>query len=102
VKYVSKILGKKAVRAFLEKNKGKSVLDMLSMSDIAYCVVVVKNQHEVWDQEFEIKKVVPDKQRKYTAKVAKTLSIEDRLRYIKNQPLFTSRISKKMKYLDHG
>jgi len=49
-KYVSRVYGARAVSAWLTKNKGKTFLDMITMSDIAYTVAVIENGHERWDE----------------------------------------------------
>ena len=32
------------------KIEGKTIFDQITMSDIAYTVVVIKNEHEMWDE----------------------------------------------------
>ncbi len=49
-KYVTRLYGTHTVRAWFTKNKGKTVFDMVTMSDIAYTVAVIENGHEKWDE----------------------------------------------------
>ena len=47
-KYVTRLYGTRAVSAWLTKNKGKTIFDMITMSDIAYTVAVIENGHDKW------------------------------------------------------
>ena len=49
-KYVTRVYGTRAISAWLTKNKGKTIFDMITMSDIAYTVAVIENGHEKWDE----------------------------------------------------
>ncbi len=39
------------------KKKGSTFFDLMTMSDIAYTVAVLDNSYEVWDQEYNKKKM---------------------------------------------
>jgi hypothetical protein len=52
-KYVSRVYGTRAVSGWLTKNKGKTIFDMITMSDIAYTVAVIENGHEKWDEDLK-------------------------------------------------
>jgi hypothetical protein len=42
---------------WLSKKKGSTFFDLMTMSDIAYTVAVLENSYEVWDQEYNKKKM---------------------------------------------
>jgi hypothetical protein len=42
-KYVTRLYSTRTVSEWLTKNKGKTVFDMITMSDIAYTVAVIEN-----------------------------------------------------------
>ena len=52
-KYVTRVYGTCAISAWLTKNKGKTIFDMITMSDIAYTVAVIENGHEKWDEAID-------------------------------------------------
>ena len=45
-KYVSGLYGSRPIINWIAKNKGKHILDMVTMSDIAYTVAVIENTYE--------------------------------------------------------
>ena len=105
--YVSKLYGDKAIKAWMKNNKGKTFLDMITMSDVAYCVALVENSHEVWEEELEAKKEIAklpsDEQEKFRKKGK--LSKVDKKRFLKREPKdtkFTSRKGTTRVYLSHG
>ena len=49
-KYVTRLYGTRAVSAWFTKNKGKTIFDLVTMSDIAYTVAVIENGHDKWDE----------------------------------------------------
>lgn len=52
-KYVTRLYGTRAISAWLNKNKGKTIFDMITMSDIAYTVAVIENGHDKWDEAID-------------------------------------------------
>ncbi len=42
---------------WLSKMKGSTFFDLMTMSNIAYTVAVLENIYEVWDQEYNKKKM---------------------------------------------
>ena len=46
-KYVSKLYGKRHIKTWLKRNKGHAFLDMVTSSDISYCLLILENQMEV-------------------------------------------------------
>jgi hypothetical protein len=49
-KYVTRLYGTCTVSTWFTKNKGKSIFDLVTMSDIAFTVAVIKNGHNKWDE----------------------------------------------------
>ena len=50
-KYVTRMYGSTcAVSTWFAKNEGKTIFDLITMSDIAYTVAVIRNGHETWDE----------------------------------------------------
>ena len=105
--YVSRLYGDKAIKVWMKKNKGKTFLDMITMSDVAYCVALIENSHEVWEEELEVKKeiakLMPDEQEKFRKKGK--LSKKEKKTFLKREPKdprFTSRKGTTRAYLSNG
>ena len=49
-KYVTRIYGTHVVSTWFAKNEGRTIFDLITMSDIAYTVAVIENGHETWDE----------------------------------------------------
>ena len=49
-KYVTRIYGTRVVSTWFAKNEGRTIFDLITMSDLAYTVAVVENGHETWDE----------------------------------------------------
>jgi hypothetical protein len=49
-KYVTRLYGTCTVSTWFTKNKGKTIFDLVMMSDTAYTVAVIENGHERWDE----------------------------------------------------
>ena len=73
-----KLYGKRAVKKWLKNNKGKSLLDMITMSDVAYCAALVENNHEIWDEELEIEKMPTEEQDKFKKENQDDMSPEEK------------------------
>ena len=51
-KYTTIVIGgSRAVTKYYKQNRGKSLLDKLSISDIAYSIFVYESAHDVWKEE---------------------------------------------------
>jgi len=50
VKHVRKTPSDSEIKRELKNNKGMSFLDLITPSDIAFVICVVKNAQHVWDQ----------------------------------------------------
>ncbi len=55
-KYVARLYGTRAVSTWFAKNEGKTIFDLITMSDIAYTVAVIENVHETWDEMMDTSK----------------------------------------------
>jgi hypothetical protein len=49
-KYVRKTLSDSEIKRQLKSNKGMSFVDLITPSDIAFVISVIKNARHVWDQ----------------------------------------------------
>jgi hypothetical protein len=56
-KIVSRIYGIRMINTWLNKKKGPTFFDLMTISDIAYTVAVLENTYEVWDQEYKKKRM---------------------------------------------
>ena len=64
--------GEQYISTWLKKNKGKTFLNLITMSDVANAKTLVLNSHEVWEEDLEVR----EKMAKYTEnnrKVSKLL-----------------------------
>jgi len=55
-KYVTRIYGTCVVSTWFAKNEGKTIFDLITMSDMAYTVAVIENGHETWDEMIDTSK----------------------------------------------
>jgi len=97
-KFVIKIYGISAFRKFCMERKGKSFMDKITPSDIAFTLAVIENGREVWEQEYYMKHATEEELEKY-----KNPQLEEdeslRQKYIKKYPKFTSGKKQKRMYL---
>jgi hypothetical protein len=49
-KYVTGFYGSDHITLWAAKNKNRTIFDLVTMSDLAYTVAVIKNGHEIWEQ----------------------------------------------------
>jgi hypothetical protein len=56
-KFVSRIYGICMINTWLSKKRGSTFFDLMTISDIAYTVAVLENSYEVWDQEYNKKRI---------------------------------------------
>lgn len=97
---VLKTYGWRFVGKWIEKSPGKSVMDMITVSDIAYAITVIENSKEVWEQQEEIKAMSPTQQEKF--KNPKALPASQRKKYTKKVPKYTTRKGRVAGYLATG
>lgn len=101
-KYVIKLYGVHRIRAWLGKHKGKTFLDMVTMSDLSYVTSVLENKLHVWEQDYEIRDLSKADKDKFKLHVWKGLSSEEQEEYRKVQPKFSNSSGQKKRYLSHG
>jgi hypothetical protein len=100
VECVVKTYGWRQVGEWIEKNRGKTVLDMITVSDIAYSITIIENNGKVWDQQELIKRASAVEQEKF--KNPRSVPLRDREKYVKKLPKYTSRKGRKSGYLSSG
>ena len=98
--YVSTLYGWTDIKIWLQDNKDKSLLDLFTMSDVAFEIVQVVNGKEKWLLEHRISKMSTDEMEKW--KRPKLLSPQERIFYTKPDSKFTARKGRKTTYLGHG
>jgi hypothetical protein len=92
-KFVSRIYGTICtINTCLSKKKGSIFFDLMTMSDIAYTVVVLENSFEVWDQKYNKKKMSRIEWELY-------MKSED---YAIKKPNYTDQKGKKREYCNLG
>ena len=89
--YVPAVYGVRRIRAWLNENKGSTFLDMMTMSDVAFCIMLVHNNIDVWKQDAEIKSLPYDQREKYKTKNWKKLPEKEKSHYLRVLPKFTKR-----------
>jgi hypothetical protein len=47
-KYVTRLYGSCHITSWAAKNKNRTIFDVVTMSDLAHTVAVIKNGHEFW------------------------------------------------------
>jgi len=83
-KYMSGLYVSHSISNWITKNKGKHFLDMVTMSDMAYTVAVIKNSYEAWDEEHAIDNAVEGEEQEVYRRPQKTVKMK-----------FTNRVGKK-------
>jgi len=63
-KYVSKMVGKRELDRFFKENKDKTMLDKLTMSDLAYAILLCENSKDSWDETEKIKRTCTTREEK--------------------------------------
>ncbi len=53
-KYVKLAVGGHFIAKWMKMNHNKTLLDKLTLSDIAYTILICENSKEVWDEEIHI------------------------------------------------
>ena len=104
--YVSKIYGQRFIDGWMRKNKGRRFIDMITMSDLAYCIALVENYHEVWIEEIEVRKKIeqlPQNERIQFDRKKLTKSMKEK--FLGRDPKVSKFALKKgngKKYMSHG
>jgi hypothetical protein len=56
-RYVRKVYSESDIKTDLKNNEGLSLVDRITPSDIAFIISVLKNGHDVWDQNITMKQL---------------------------------------------
>ncbi len=56
-KYVRKLHSDEHIRKVIRYSAGRSFLDVIGPSDIAYIVLVIKNSKDMWDQDIQMQEL---------------------------------------------
>ena len=91
-KFVSKLYGVRKINAWLSKKKGSTFFDLMTVSDIAYVVAVLENSYEVWDIEYNKKRMSMVEWKQY----------KESDEYTSTKTKFTGRKGRKREYCDSG
>ena len=57
--------GVNSIRTWLKEHKDKTFLDMMTVSDVAYVISLLKISWRVWDQDLLVKSELDIEQEKY-------------------------------------
>ena len=60
--YVSKLVGARELKSWSVKNPGRTLLDKMTASDIAYSILVYENGIDVWMERFQKKQLYTEDQ----------------------------------------
>ncbi len=88
--YVKFCYGAVNIKNWIKKSRGKTFLDKITPSDIAYCISLIKNSGSVWEQDALMKRIDDDERAKY--RDWKTITFKDQAekdKYARKVPLFT-------------
>ena len=87
--YAMKLYGVNAINKWLKTNTNKSFIDMVTTSDIAYVVSLLRNSKEVWEQDLDISQMNPSEQKKYK---------DGCEGYVVKKPIFSGGVNTKRTY----
>ena len=90
-KYVKYLHGENTIKKFVDREKGRTFLDMITPSDVAYSISLIKNSQDVWKESNKISKMPEEVQKKYKDK-----KNEDFVK--KEEPLFTKGSGQKREF----
>jgi hypothetical protein len=57
VRYVRKVHSDEHIHKVLHYSAGRSFLDVIGPSDIAYIVSIIKNSKDIWDQDIQMQEL---------------------------------------------
>lgn len=99
--YVVKLYGLKQLQGKVRDNPGTTFIDFMTVSDLAYCALLVENGNARADQLIEIKTMSEDVQAMYDMKRG-DMTKEQKQMYPIVQGKYTNRAGVKHVYLGHG
>ena len=62
-KYVKYLHGENTIKKYVGREKGKTFLDMITPSDVAYSISLIKNSQDVWKESNKISKMPEEVQK---------------------------------------
>ena len=104
--YVSKIYGPHFIDGWIRKNKDQRFINLITMSDVAYCITLVENYHKVWTEEIEIRKEIeklPENEQGHFKR--KKLTKSEKEQFLGREPKdskFAHKKGNRRKYMSHG
>ena len=90
-KYVKYLHGENTIKKYVDTHKGNTFLNMLTPSDVAYSIGLIKNNQDVWKEQYEVTKMSKETQDKYKDK-------NDTDFVYKNKPLYTKGSGQKRQF----
>lgn len=92
-----------AINKWIDQHKGKSYVNLVTTSCLAYAIVVIENSKDKWDEQYEISLKLKSKEEQEKYKRVKSLPPGEREQYTKTaRPKFTDRQQSKIKFGGHG
>ncbi len=90
-KYVTRMYGSRHITLWAAKNKNRTIFDLVTMSDLAYTVAVIKNGHKIQEQ-------LNETQNSFGEEGQQGWGGEDLESLTKKTPKFTKKVWKKREY----
>ena len=78
--YVGGTYGVQKITKWLKDNKGKSFLDLMTVDDVAWCVVLVVNHEKGWERDILKARSAEDEKEKYK-NYQEIINEEERAKY---------------------
>ena len=70
---MSNISMAKTIKKFVDREKGRTFLDMITPSDVAYSISLIKNSQDVWKESNKISKMPEEVQKNTRTRITRTL-----------------------------
>ena len=87
--YVGNTYGVRAINTWTRENKGKTFLDKMTVDDVTYCVALLQNHEQVWEQDAEKARSDETKKLKYK-NYMQIVNEEERAKYAPRNPRFSA------------
>ena len=88
------------INLWVEKNQGRSFLDLVTASNVAYVNMIIEGNREVWDQAINISELDAEERAKYRPKNRKKLPAEEQESYMRKQGKFANKKGHKARYCE--
>lgn len=100
--YVSKLYGMTYLTKKVKNNPGSTIWDYITNSDIAYVCCLLINSIECWDQEWKRENELDEEELEMWNRKRSSLTTEEKEKYKKLAPKFTSSKGRKRDVYEHG